>query len=347
MEGQHTLIAGPCSAESRDQILATAADLQDVGLDYFRAGIWKPRTRPGVFEGVGNTGLPWLQEVQAKFGLKVCVEVAQPRHIEAALKAGIDMLWVGARTTANPFQVQEIADSLKGVDIPVAVKNPTQPDLALWTGAFERLSRAGIDKLTAVHRGFTVHGQKKYRNVPLWQIPIDFRNAHPDIPLLNDPSHITGKRDMVPDVAQMAMDLGFDGLMIEVHPRPEEAWTDSAQQVTPFRFKEIIQSLESKTQGNGKGREDLSALRAEIDMIDEGLIDLLARRMGVAEEIGLYKKEHGMTILQIARWNDILKQGKAAAAEQGLSAHFIEEVFKAIHQASISTQRKAQGFNRE
>jgi chorismate mutase len=192
-----------------------------------------------------------------------------------------------------------------------------------------------------------VHGQKKYRNVPLWQIPIDFRNAHPDIPLLNDPSHITGKRDMVPDVAQMAMDLGFDGLMIEVHPSPEDAWTDSAQQVTPFRFKEIIQSLESKTQGNGKGREDLSALRAEIDMIDEGLIDLLARRMGVAEEIGLYKKEHGMTILQIARWNDILKQGKAAAAEQGLSAQFIEEVFKAIHQASISTQRKAQGFNKE
>ncbi|MCH1575641.1 MAG: bifunctional 3-deoxy-7-phosphoheptulonate synthase/chorismate mutase type II [Flavobacteriales bacterium] len=334
-----TLIAGPCSAESREQVLAAASGLKEAGLSYFRSGIWKPRTRPGAFEGVGHTGLPWLQEVQAKFGMKVCVEVAQPRHVEAALEAGIDMLWIGARTTANPFQVQEMADCLRGVDVPVAVKNPTQPDLALWSGAFERLAGAGIRQLSAVHRGFTVHGQKKYRNVPLWQIPIDFRSGHPEIPLLNDPSHITGKRGMVPDVAQMAMDLGFDGLMVEVHPDPDSAWTDAAQQVTPARFLDIIKGLETRVQGNGKGREDLSSLRAEIDMIDEGIVDLLARRMGISEEIGRYKRANGMTILQIARWNQILKQSKTSAVEQGLNPGFVEEVFKAIHQASISTQR--------
>ena len=342
MQDTFTLIAGPCSAESREQVLATASGLKDSGISYFRSGIWKPRTRPGAFEGVGHTGLPWLQEVQSEFGMKVCVEVAQPRHAESALKAGIDMLWIGARTTANPFQVQEMADCLRGVDIPVAVKNPTQPDLALWSGAFERLSGAGIRQLSAVHRGFTVHGQKKYRNVPLWQIPIDFRNGHPEIPLLNDPSHITGKRDMVPDVAQTAVDLGFDGLMIEVHPEPESAWTDAAQQVTPSRFLEIVRGLESKVQGNGKGREGLSALRSEIDMIDEGLVELLARRMGVSEEIGKFKKSHGMTILQIARWNQILAQSKSAGSEQGLPEGFVEEVFKAIHQASIAAQRKVQ-----
>ena len=339
VQDSFTLIAGPCSAESREQVLSAASGLQNAGISYFRSGIWKPRTRPGAFEGVGHTGLPWLQEVQSTFGMKVCVEVAQPRHVDAALKAGIDMVWIGARTTANPFQVQELADCLRGVNIPVAVKNPTQPDLALWSGACERLSGAGVRQLSAVHRGFTVHGQKKYRNVPLWQIPIDFRTEHPEIPLLNDPSHITGKRDMVPDVAQMALDLGFDGLMVEVHPTPESAWTDAAQQVTPGRFIDIMKGLESKIQGNGKGREGLSTLRAEIDMIDEGLVDLLVRRMGISEEIGRYKKSHGMTILQIARWNQILEQSKSAGAEQGLPTSFVEEVFKAIHQASIAAQQ--------
>lgn len=335
-----TLIAGPCSAESREQVLATARELRDAGLSYFRAGIWKPRTRPGAFEGVGSTGLPWLQEVQRETGLKVCIEVAKPRHIEEALKAGIDMLWVGARTTANPFQVQDISDALRGVDIPVAVKNPTQPDLALWSGAVERLQRAGIQDVMAVHRGFTVHGQKTYRNAPLWQIPIDFKNAHPNIPLLNDPSHITGKRDRVPDVAQMSVDLGFDGLMVEVHPDPDVAWTDAAQQLTPDRFKAMVAELDFRTDAQGSVHERLTTLRSEIDAIDEGIVELLVRRMGISEDIGLYKKDHGLTILQNARWKQILRQNAQLAEGQGLDPRFVEEVYKAIHQASIAAQRK-------
>ncbi len=340
MKASFTLIAGPCSAESREQVLAAAQGLKDAGLSYFRAGIWKPRTRPGAFEGVGSTGLPWLQEVQREVGLKVCIEVAKPRHIEEALEAGIDMVWVGARTTANPFQVQDIADALQGVNIPVAVKNPTQPDLALWSGAVERMQRAGIQDVMAVHRGFTVHGQKTYRNAPLWQIPIDFRNAHPDIPLLNDPSHITGKRDMVPDVAQMSVDLGFDGLMVEVHPDPDQAWTDAAQQLTPKRFVDLLQELDFRSDAQGSTHERLAALRSEIDVIDEALVELLARRMGVSENIGLYKKDHGLTILQNARWKQILRQSAQLAEGQGLDAAFIEDVYKAIHQASIAAQRK-------
>lgn len=335
-----TLIAGPCSAESREQVMAAARGLKDAGLAYFRAGIWKPRTRPGAFEGVGSTGLPWLQEVQRETGLKVCIEVAKPRHIEEALEAGMDMLWVGARTTANPFQVQDISDALKGVDMPVAVKNPTQPDLALWTGAVERLQRSGIENVLAVHRGFTVHGQKKYRNAPLWQIPIDFRNAHPNIPLLNDPSHITGKRAMVADVAQMSVDLGFDGLMVEVHPHPDEAWTDAAQQLTPAQFTNMMANLVFRTADASVVHERLAALRSEIDVIDEGLVELLVRRMGVSEAIGLYKKDHGLTILQNARWKQILRQNAQLAEGQGLDSAFIEDVYKAIHQASIAAQRK-------
>jgi len=339
MNRRFSLIAGPCSAESREQVLRAAEELKPSGALYFRAGIWKPRTRPGAFEGVGHTGLPWLQEVQELHGLKVCIEVARPRHVEAALDAGIDMLWVGARTTANPFQVQDIADSLCGVDIPIAIKNPTHPDLALWSGAVERLKGAGIRDIMAIHRGFTVHGQKKYRNAPLWQIPIDFRNEHPDVPLLNDPSHITGKRAMVPEIAQMAVDLGFDGLMVEVHSDPDVAWTDSAQQLTPEQFLEMLEGLELRSVLNGKAHDDLASLRAEIDMIDEGIIELLSRRMGISREIGRYKKEHAMTILQIARWQQILEQNMGLGEEQGLKRKFIEEVYKAIHQASISAQR--------
>jgi chorismate mutase len=336
-------VAGPCSAESAEQVMQAASGLASCGLDYFRAGIWKPRTKPGAFEGVGNTGLPWLQEVQRVHGMKVCTEVANVRHVEAALEAGIDMLWIGARTTANPFQIQEIADALRGVQIPVAVKNPTQPDLALWSGAIERLQNAGIQELMAVHRGFTVHGQKKYRNVPLWQIPIDFRNEHPEIPLLNDPSHITGRRDMIPDVAQMAADLGFDGFMIEVHPDPDVAWTDAAQQITPERYVELLEGLVFRSTGNAMDLDDLTSLRSEIDMIDEGLVELLVRRMGVSKEIGRYKGKHGMTILQNARWTHILKQNVGLGEGQGLSPDFIKEIYKAIHQASIAAQRKVIG----
>lgn len=341
MENAPIQIAGPCSAESAEQVLKAAAGLASSGLDYFRAGIWKPRTKPGAFEGVGNTGLPWLQEVQRLHGMNVCTEVANVRHVEAALKAGIDMLWIGARTTANPFQIQEISDALRGVQVPVAVKNPTQPDLALWSGAVERLQNAGVQELMAIHRGFTVHGQKKYRNVPLWQIPIDFRNEHPDIPLLNDPSHITGRRDMIPEVAQMAADLGFDGFMIEVHPDPDVAWTDAAQQITPERYNVLLQQLVFRSTSKSENLADLSSLRSEIDMIDESLVELLVRRMGVSREIGKYKGEHGITILQNARWTHILKQNIGLGQEQGLSPDFIKEIYKAIHQASILTQRKA------
>ena len=334
------LIAGPCSAESREQVLTTAKGLAALNIDYFRAGIWKPRTQPGAFEGVGSTGLPWLKEVKSTFGIKVCTEVANARHVEEALKAEVDLLWVGARTTTNPFQVQEIADSLKGVDVPVAIKNPTHPDLSLWLGAFERMDLAGVNDLMAIHRGFAVHGQKKYRNPPLWQIPIDFRNRLPHIPLLNDPSHICGRRDLLAEVSQMAMDLAFDGLMIESHPSPDDAWTDSAQQLTPSALAEMVAGLVQRSSGGPSDAEDLSSMRAEINMIDDALIELFARRMGMSEKIGRYKKDHGMTILQNTRWNALLKRNVDLGVEQGVDPGFTADVFKSVHQASIAIQKR-------
>lgn len=334
------LIAGPCSAESREQVLNTARGLSHLDIAYFRAGIWKPRTQPGAFEGVGMTGLPWLAEVQSEFGMKVCTEVANARHVDDALKAGIDMLWVGARTTTNPFQVQEIADSLKGVAVPVAIKNPTHPDLALWLGAFERMERSGVSDLMAIHRGFAVHGQKKYRNAPLWQIPIDFRNRLPHVPLINDPSHICGRRDLLATVSQMAMDLAFDGLMVETHPRPDEAWTDAAQQLTPDAFSELVAALIVRTSTEVSGADDLISLRAEINMIDDALIELFARRMGVSDRIGRHKKAHGLTILQNSRWNALLKRNVDLGVEQRVDPGFIADVFKSVHQASIAIQRR-------
>ena len=288
----------------------------------------------------GMTGLPWLAEVQSEFGMKVCTEVANARHVDDALKAGIDMLWVGARTTTNPFQVQEIADSLKGVAVPVAIKNPTHPDLALWLGAFERMERSGVSDLMAIHRGFAVHGQKKYRNAPLWQIPIDFRNRLPHVPLINDPSHICGRRDLLATVSQMAMDLAFDGLMVETHPRPNEAWTDAAQQLTPDAFSELVAALIVRTSTEVSGADDLISLRAEINMIDDALIELFARRMGVSDRIGRHKKAHGLTILQNSRWNALLKRNVDLGVEQGVDPGFIADVFKSVHQASIAIQRR-------
>lgn len=333
------LIAGPCSAESREQVLATARGLADMGLAYFRAGIWKPRTKPGAFEGVGTTGLPWLQEVKAEFGIKVCTEVATAQHVEDALAAGIDLLWIGARTTTNPFQVQEIAESLSGVQVPVAVKNPTHPDLALWIGAFERLEREGVQDLMAIHRGFAVHGQKKYRNAPLWQIPIDFRNRLPEIPMINDPSHICGNRTLLSGVSQMAMDLAFDGLMVETHPDPDSAWTDAAQQLTPAAFREMVQGLVLRSTSSSGGADDLTSLRAEINMIDDALIELIGRRMGVSERIGLHKKAHGMTILQSKRWNHLLERNVSQGVEHGVDPACMTDIFKSIHQASIAIQK--------
>ena len=334
------LIAGPCSAESREQVMETAKGLSGSKVAYFRAGIWKPRTQPGAFEGVGRTGLPWLKEVSETYGLKTCTEVANPQHVEDALQAGIDMLWIGARTTTNPFQVQAIADSLAGIEVPVAVKNPTHPDLALWSGAVERLARAGVRNLMAIHRGFAVHGQNKYRNAPLWQIPIDFRNAHPEIPMINDPSHICGRRDLLAGVSQMAMDLAFDGLMVETHPDPDAAWTDAAQQLTPAALQDMIGGLVLRQTKEGAALDGLVSLRAEINMVDEALIELFARRMGISEAIGRHKKEKGMTILQNRRWQELLSKNIEKGEAQGVDAAFLSDVFKAIHQASISIQNR-------
>lgn len=334
------LITGPCSAETRQQVLAAAEGVAATGPDYFRAGIWKPRTQPGAFEGVGSEGLQWLSEVKSEFGLRTCTEVANGEHVELALKAGVDMLWVGARTTANPFQVQHLADSLSGVDVPVAVKNPIHPDLALWSGAVERLARSGVREILAIHRGFSVHGQDKFRNAPLWQIPIDFRNEHPGMPMINDPSHICGKRALIPDIAQMAMDLAFDGLMIESHHEPDNAWTDAAQQLTPSDLKDLLERLVLRKEELGGQWDDLEALRAELSMVDDSLIDLLARRMRISESIGSCKKERGLTILQNQRWLEMFQANVAKGKVRGMDERFLSEVFKAIHQASIRTQEQ-------
>ena len=338
MKEDTLLIAGPCSAESREQVLATAEGLARRKVDYFRAGIWKPRTQPGSFEGVGKTGLPWLQEVKAQYGLKTCIEVADEVHVTEALKAGIDVLWIGARTSSNPFQVQRLADCLAGTDIPIAVKNPMNPDLSLWTGAIERLSRSGISNLMAIHRGFAVYGQNHYRNAPLWQIPIDFRNAHPEIPLINDPSHICGRRDILAEVAQMAMDLAFDGLMIETHPDPDSAWTDAAQQVTPDALHALLDGLVIREEGSTY--DALDSLRQEINMVDEAIIELFARRMGISGRIGEEKKRRGMTILQNTRWRNLLEKNLERGREQGVDEDFLSEVYRAIHQASIRIQKE-------
>ena len=347
---QPGLIAGPCSAETRGQVLGSATALQPslaVERGWFRASLWKPRTRPGDFEGVGEIGLDWLAEVKAELGLKVATEVAHPRHVDLALKHGIDLLWVGARTTTSPFLVQELADALKGVDVAVAVKNPMHADLMLWAGAVERLGGAGLKQLMAIHRGFSVHGQVKYRNPPMWQLAIDFKNLFPDIPLFCDPSHITGRREGVADVAQKAMDLGFDGLMVESHLEPEKAWTDAAQQVTPAALEAILKGLVLRSEGGLHSRNStaqidrLEAMRSELDLLDDRLIGLLARRMEISAGIGAYKCDNEMLILQNERWNQILREHVGKAVDEGLDRGFITGLYKLIHQASIGIQSEA------
>ena len=300
MKDDTLLIAGPCSAESREQVLSTAKGLSGRKVDYFRAGIWKPRTLPGSFEGVGRTGLPWLKEVKETHGLKTCIEVADEVHVVEALKAGIDMLWIGARTSSNPFQVQRLADCLAGTDIPVAVKNPMNPDLALWSGAVERLARSGIKNLMAIHRGFAVYGQNHYRNAPLWQIPIDFRNDHPEIPLINDPSHICGRRDILADVAQMAMDHAFVWLMIETHPDPDVAWTDAAQQLTPDALHALLEGLVIREEGADYDALDSSGRRSTWWTMPSSS-SLPAAWASVRESVA----QRGITILQNKRWRDV------------------------------------------
>lgn len=335
------MIAGPCSAETEEQVLKIAHDLKNSDVTIFRAGIWKPRTRPGGFEGVGEIGLKWLQKAKAETGLMMAIEVANAAHVKLALEYDIDVLWIGARTTVNTFAVQEIADALKNTDKIVLVKNPVNPDLALWIGGVERLYNAGIKKLGVIHRGFSTYEKTKYRNIPEWQIAIDLQSKFPDLPLICDPSHITGKRAMIKEVAQQAMDLNYDGLMIETHNDPENAWSDADQQVTPQALKQIIQELVIRRASFEEDFNiDMEKLRAKIDITDSKILELLGKRMKVAEEIGAIKKAKNVAVLQNKRWEEILEKMVADGEEKGLSEEFILKLYKAIHQESISHQEK-------
>ena len=330
------VIAGPCSAESREQVVNTATALAAKGVKIFRAGIWKPRTKPGGFEGVGAVGLPWLKEVKQTTGMLTATEVATPYHVFEAIKAGIDILWIGARTVANPFAMQELADALKGTDIPVLVKNPVNPDLELWIGALERIYNAGIKKLGVIHRGFSSYEKKLYRNLPLWHIPIELKRRYPNITVFCDPSHIGGKRELVAPIAQQALDLKFEGLIIESHCNPDCALSDSAQQLTPEVLDFTLNMLVIRD--NAQTTENINILRKQIDDIDEQLLTILAKRMRISREIGTYKKEHNMPILQSGRYNDILENRAKQGQAMNLSPEFVTEIMKSIHEESVKVQ---------
>lgn len=330
------IIAGPCSAETEEQVVNTAMQLASKGIKIFRAGIWKPRTKPGGFEGIGIEGLPWMQRVKKETGMYITTEVATAKHVEAALKADMDMLWIGARTSANPFAVQEIADALQGVDIPVLIKNPVNPDLELWIGAMERINNAGVKKIAAIHRGFSSYDKKIYRNLPQWHIPIELRRRIPNLPIFCDPSHIGGKRELVAPLCQQAMDLGFDGLIVESHCNPDCAWSDAAQQITPDVLDYILNLLVIREEK--QTTENLKELRKQIDECDNDLIEILSKRMRVSREIGTFKKEHEMTILQTGRYTEILEKRGAQGALCGMSPEFIKKVFEAIHEESVRQQ---------
>lgn len=341
--GRPFLIAGPCSAESEEQVMETARELLKLKqVSIYRAGIWKPRTRPNSFEGVGVSGLKWLRKVKQETGLMTGTEVANEKHVYEALKYGIDMVWIGARTSVNPFTVQEIADALKGVDVMVFIKNPINPDIDLWTGAIERIAKAGIKRIAAVHRGFSTFEKTTYRNQPNWQLPIELRRRIPDLPLICDPSHIAGAREYIHEISQKAMDLNFDGLMIESHINPEKALSDASQQVTPSELYELLTRLilRSPSTNDPKLLDVLGELRQQIDVYDDHLIDLLEKRMKVAEKIGHYKKENNITILQSARWDEIVRKAMVKGTGKGLSEELIDTIFKAVHQESINRQMR-------
>lgn len=330
------VIAGPCSAETEEQVMETAKDLAKNGVRIFRAGIWKPRTKPGGFEGVGSVGLTWLQEVKKETGMLVATEVANKQHVEEALNAGVDVLWIGARTSANPFAMQKIADSLVGADVPVLVKNPVNPDLELWIGAMQRIYNAGIRQIGAIHRGFSAYGKHLYRNMPQWHIPIELRRRMPELTLICDPSHIGGKRELVAPLSQQAMDMGFDGLIVESHCDPDSAWSDKSQQVTPEVLNFIINML--VVRDTTQTTESLTLLRQQIDQIDNDLLEALSKRMRISREIGQYKKEHSMPVVQTGRYDDILNSRAAAAEELGMNGDFMKTVYQAIHEESIRQQ---------
>ncbi len=336
------VIGGPCSAETEEQVLKIAHELKNTDVTVYRAGIWKPRTRPGMFEGVGAIGLGWLKKVKEETGLLIATEVANKDHVKLALENDVDILWIGARSSVSPFIVQEIADALEGTNKIVLVKNPVNPDLALWLGGVERLYSSNIKRLGLIHRGFSTYEKTKYRNIPEWQIAIEVKNRFPDLPILCDPSHIAGRRDLIFDISQAALDLNFDGLMIETHWDPDNAWSDAAQQVTPSRLIEIMRDLKvrKKTTDEEAYHHELNNLRAQIDVIDQTLLDTLGKRMNVALEIGALKKTNNVAVLQNKRWNEILGKMILEGQERQLSEEFILRVFKAIHQESINKQEK-------
>lgn len=335
------IISGPCSAETEEQLLATAHLVKKTGkVSVLRAGIWKPRTRPGEFEGIGSIGLQWLKRAKEETGLPTAVEVATAKHVEEALAAGVDILWIGARSTVNPFTVQEIADALQGVDIPVMVKNPINPDLSLWIGALERINRAGITKLAAIHRGFSSFEKSAYRNEPMWDLAISLKTLAPELPILNDPSHICGTRDLIPYISQKALDLDMQGLMIEAHIDPSVAWTDAKQQVTPAALEEIVNNLTIRKadSANPEFVDKLTNLRDAIDRIDDQILQKLGERMSLVEKIGEYKRDNDVTILQVSRWEEILEKRTALASALKLEKDFTEKVLELIHSESIRKQ---------
>ena len=330
------VIAGPCSAETEEQVMTTARNLAAKGCHMFRAGVWKPRTNPGGFEGNGEKALPWMKRVKEETGMLISTEVATPEHVELAMKYDMDILWVGARTSANPFAMQALADAMRGLKIPVLVKNPVNPDIELWLGALERINQAGIKQLGVIHRGFSSYDKKIYRNLPMWQIPIELHRRVPELPIICDPSHIGGRRDLIAPLCQQAMDLGFDGLIVESHCNPDEAWSDAKQQVTPDILDYILSLLIVRSESSTT--EGIRMLRAQIDEIDNTLMDLLAKRFRVCREIGTFKKEHNMTVLQTGRYNEILEKRGAQASLCGMDAEFAAQVFELIHEESVRQQ---------
>mgnify|MGYP000014354331 FL=1 len=332
-----SLILGPCSAETHSQVLQTAEGLQGLPLSYFRAGIWKPRTQPGAFEGIGDIGLEWLVDVRNTYGYKICTEVATAEHVKAVITHQIDMVWIGARSTVNPFTVQEIAEALQGSGIPVMVKNPVNPDLKLWIGAIERLERHDIKVIGAIHRGFSVYQKTKYRNNPHWQIAIDFKQERPDIPLIMDPSHIGGRAALIAPLAQQALDLHYDGLMIETHCDPSAALTDAKQQISPAELHDLFMALEPRSQ-NERIEHDLSELRDKLSIVDDALIELLQERMALSKQIGIFKRTHNTPILQVQRWEETLKTSVEKGLLSGLSQEFTEQFIKMLHEESIRIQ---------
>ncbi len=330
------VIAGPCSAETEEQVMTTARELAMKGCHNFRAGVWKPRTKPGGFEGNGEKALPWMKQVKEETHMLVATEVATPEHVELAMKYDIDILWVGARTTANPFAVQALADALKGVDVPVFVKNPVNPDIELWIGALQRINQAGVKRMGAIHRGFSSYEQKIYRNAPMWQIPIELHRRIPELPIICDPSHIGGRRELIAPLCQQSMDLGFDGLIVESHCDPDKAWSDAKQQVTPEVLDYILSLLVIRDEHTTT--EGLTSLRKQIDELDNQIMDILAKRMRVCREIGHYKKEHNMTVLQAARYTEILSKRGVQGSLCGMGPDFVAKVFESIHEESVRQQ---------